>query len=52
MRWPAPNRWLRSRCSRTIVESSFCGGDGAVARLAAAYRQVSQLPQAVESWPK
>ena len=30
---PAPKRWLRSRCSRSTVDSSFCAGDRAVPRL-------------------
>src|SRR5699024_7132337 len=41
--WPAPKDWLRSRCSRTIVESSFCAATRP-SQVSGASRQVSQLP--------
>ena len=48
---PAPNRWCRSRSSRNTVESSFCAGT-VPSHDSGGARQVSQLPQAVASWPK
>ena len=41
---PAPNRWFRSRCRRTIVDSSFCAGT-VPSHVSTGFRQVSQLPQ-------
>ena len=43
---PAPNCWLRSRFSRTIVESSFCAGTVPSSDWGG-FRQVSQLWQGV-----
>jgi hypothetical protein len=44
MIWPPPNRWFRSRCSRTIVDSSFWAGT-VPSQVSTGSRQVSQLPQ-------
>ena len=44
MRWPAPNVCRRSRCSRTIVDSSFCAGT-VPSQASGGSRHVSQLPQ-------
>ena len=51
IRWPAPKRWLRSRFSRTTVESSFCAGT-VPSQLSGGVRQVSQLPHGSDAWPK
>ena len=51
MIWPAPNFWRRSRCSRSTVERIFCAAT-VPSQACGGDRQVSQLPQAAERWPK